>query len=138
MVCLNHPDVNAIAKCAACGKPLCAECVMIYDNQKYCSEACHLKGLASQLRSEGVLEKKKKTDRKSGLRSFLIFIIILAIAGGAAYFYFQNKKAIDQRAAAGLETVKAKAGQAIEEGKKNVPANSKYKHQRETMVNEQK
>lgn len=137
MVCLNHPDVNAIAKCAACGKPLCAECVMIYDNQKYCSEACHLKGLASQLRAESVIEKKKKTDRRSGVRSFMIFVVILAVAAGAVYFYSQNKKTIDKRAAAGLQTVKAKAEQVIEDGKKSVPTNSKYKNQRENMVNEQ-
>ncbi len=136
MVCLNHPDVNAVAKCAACGKPLCAECVMIFDNQKYCSEACHLKGLASQLRAENVIGKKKSTDRKSGAKKFFTFVIIIIIAAGAAYFYSKNKKAIDQRASAGIETIKVRAGQAVEDGKKAVPANSKYKQHRENLVNE--
>ena len=135
MVCLNHPDVNAVAKCAACGKPLCAECVMILDNQKYCSEACHLKGLASQLRSESVIASKKKTDCKCGIKKFILFVVIVALAVGGAMFYSKNKKAIDQRAAAGLETVKAKADKAIGEGKKSIPTNSKHKQQREDMVN---
>lgn len=136
MVCLNHPDVNAVAKCAACGKPLCADCVMICDNQKYCSEACHLKGLASSLRSDEVISKKRNTERKSGLKKFITFLIIAAIASGAAYYYSQNKKSIDKRAKAGLETVKSQASKAIEEGKKAVPTNSKYKQHREGLVNE--
>ena len=136
MVCLNHPDTNAVARCAACGKPLCAECVMICDDQKYCSEACHLKGLASSLRSEQVITKKRSTDRKSGMKKFITLLIIAAIAAGAAYYYSKNKKDIDKRAKAGLQTVKTQAGKAIEEGKKSVPVNSKYKQHREGLVNE--
>lgn len=137
MVCLNHPDVNAVAKCSACGKPLCAECVMIYDNKKYCSEACHLKGLASGLRAEQVIDSKRRSDRKSAAGKFFTFIIILAIAAGAAYFYAKNKKSIDSRAAAGIENIKARAGEAVAEGKKNVPTNSKYKQHRENLVNQE-
>ena len=137
MVCLNHPDVNAIAKCEACGKPLCAECVMILDNRKYCSEACHLKGLASQLRAESVIGEKRKTERKGKTGKIFVFIIIIAVACAAAYFYSKNKKAVDERASAGFESVKIRAEQAVKEGKKNVPTNSKYKHNRESMVNEQ-
>ena len=137
MVCLNHPDVNAAAKCAACGKPLCAECVMIFDNQKYCSETCHLKSLASTLRAEQVIDSKRRADRKSGFGKFLTFIIIIAIAAGAVFFYMKNKEAVNKHAAAGIETLKTKAEQAVEEGKKGVPQNSHYKQNRENMVNQQ-
>lgn len=138
MVCLNHPDVNAVAKCAACGKPLCAECVMIYDNEKYCSEQCHLKGLASQLRSSQVISEKKSTDRKSGAKKFVVFVIILLVAAAGAYYYSQNKKAIDRKAKSSIRSVKNKADAAIAEGKKAVPVNSKYKQNRENLVNSEK
>ena len=137
MVCLNHPDVNAAAKCAACGKPLCAECVMIFDNQKYCSEACSLKGQASSLRAEQVIDSKRRADRRSGIGKFLTFIIIIAIAAAAVCFCLKNKETVSKHAAAGIETLKAKTGKAVEEGKKSVPQNSRYKQDRENMVNQQ-
>ena len=135
MVCLNHPDVNAVAKCAACGKPLCAECVMICDNQKYCSEACHLKGLASSLRAEQVIDCKRRSDRRSSAGKRLTLVIIIVIAAAAACFYVKNKKHIDTRAAAGIENIKARTGAAVEQGKKVVPQNSKYKQNRTDLVN---
>ncbi len=136
MVCLNHPDVNAVAKCSACGKPLCAECVMIFDNQKYCSEACHLKGLASRLRTAEVISEKRKTGKKSGFRKFVTLLLILAAAAGAAYFYTRHKKTIDRHAVSGLESVKAKTGEAIREGRESMPKSSKYKQHRENLVND--
>ena len=138
MVCLNHPDVNAVAKCAACGKPLCAECVMIYDNAKYCSEACRLKGEASGLRAEQVIGEKRSTDRKGGVKKFIIFLLLLLIAAACAFYYSQNKKEIDRKAKSGIRSVKSKAGEVIAEGKKAVPANSKYKQNRENLVNSEK
>ena len=136
MVCLNHPDVNATAKCAACGKPLCKECIMIFDNQKYCSETCYYKGLASGMRAEQVISAKRRTDRSSSAGKFFTLIIIVIIAVAAACFYVKNTKAVDTRAAAGIESIKTRAGIAVEQGKKAVPQNSKYKQSRENLVNE--
>ena len=134
MVCLNHPDVNAAAKCCACGKPLCAECVMIFDDQKYCSEACRLKGLASQLRAAEVISEKRATAKRGKFKKFIVFLLILAAAAGAACFYAKNKKEIDNRAASGLEVVREKTGQAVREGKEAMPKSSKYKPHRENLV----
>ena len=136
MVCLNHPNVEAVAKCCTCGKPLCAECVLIFDNQKYCSEACHLKGLASQLRTAEVISEKRKTNRKGGFKNFLVFIIILLLAAGAAFIYTKHKKEIDKRASIGLESLKSKTGEVIKDGKDAMPKSSKYKQHRENLVNE--
>ena len=38
--CLNHPDTPAVARCATCGKHICAQCVVTKNGAKYCSEAC--------------------------------------------------------------------------------------------------
>ena len=136
MVCLNHPDVDAAAKCAACGKPLCTECIMIFDNQKYCSEACYFKGLASGMRAEQVIGARRRTERRASAGKFFTLIIIVVIAAAAACFYVKNKKNVDARAAAGIESIKTRTGIAVEQGKKAVPQNSKYKQSRENLVNE--
>ena len=136
MVCLKHPDVDAVAVCAACGKPVCADCVMVFDNQRYCSRECYCRGSASALRAEQVLGSKKRSDRKSSAGKFLTFVIIIVAAVCAACFYAKNKKVIDRKAAKGIKSIKTHTGRAVEEGKRSVPQNSKYKQNRESMVNQ--
>ena len=38
--CLNHPDTPAVARCATCGKHVCAQCVVSRNGSSYCSKAC--------------------------------------------------------------------------------------------------
>ena len=47
MNCANHPDVEKVAFCRTCGKPLCANCTRAVNGVIYC-ESC----LAARL--EGV------------------------------------------------------------------------------------
>lgn len=39
-VCLNHPRREAAARCTACGRPFCRECVTEFEGRMVCS-ACH-------------------------------------------------------------------------------------------------
>ena len=135
MVCLNHPDVNAVAVCAACGKPVCADCVMVIDDRKYCSRECYSRGSASALRAAQVLGSKRRSEHKSSAGKFLTFVIIIAAAVCAVCFYAKNRKIIDRKAEEGIKSIKAHTGRAVEEGKKAVPQNSRYKQNRENMVN---
>ena len=97
MVCLKHPDREAAAVCAACGKPLCAECILHADEADFCSDNCHQKGIESRKRSIEVIRSAAESSRKSGRRA-LIWLIVVIIAGSAGwYFYKQNRKQIHKK-----------------------------------------
>ena len=140
MVCLNHPDREAAAVCAACGKPLCSECMLDIDGAVYCSEACHQKGIASRDRSAAVISTSARVDSKSRLRFWIIFIIVLLLAGGGYYYYTRQRKSVDKKLTGFADkvskTVKKEAREAIDAGKDAMPKKSRYKRDREALVNE--
>jgi len=39
-ICINHPTINADARCVCCHKPICGACVIKQGGATYCSEAC--------------------------------------------------------------------------------------------------
>jgi hypothetical protein len=41
--CINHPGIEASARCKQCGKPVCGACVVVAASGRYCSEACQQK-----------------------------------------------------------------------------------------------
>lgn len=78
--CINHPGIEAVARCKQCGKPVCSSCVITGSTGRFCSESCqerHEKfiGRAQELqrfsRSTGFLQRLKRA------------LIRLAIAIGA-------------------------------------------------------
>jgi len=38
--CINHPGVEALARCKQCGKPVCGACVVSGPAGNFCSEGC--------------------------------------------------------------------------------------------------
>ncbi len=135
MVCLNHPHRPAVTVCAACGKPLCNECLIHSDDANYCSEACREKGLASRDRSAEVISTSAVVDRKARKRLWIIFILVLLLAGGGYYYYTQNKKSVNKKLNKISRTVKKETRKAIKAGKESMPGDTKYKREREALVN---
>lgn len=135
MVCLNHPHRDAAAVCAACGKPLCSECILKAGDSIYCSEACQLKGAASQARSAEVISTSAKVDSKARKRFWITFIIVLLLAGAGYYFYTQNRKTVDKKLDKISKTVRKETRKAIKAGKESMPKETKYKREREALVN---
>jgi len=135
MVCLNHPHRDAAAVCAACGKPLCSECILKAGDSIYCSEACQLKGAASQARSAEVISTSVKVDSKARKRFWITFIIVLLLAGAGYYFYTQNRKTVDKKLDKISKTVRKETRKAIKAGKESMPKETKYKREREALVN---
>ena len=135
MVCLNHPHRDAAAVCAACGKPLCSECILKAGDSVYCSEACQLKGAASQARSAEVISTSAKVDSKARKRFWITFIIVLLLAGAGYYFYTQNRKTVDKKLDKISKTVRKETRKAIKAGKESMPKETKYKREREALVN---
>ena len=134
MVCLNHPDTEAVARCGACGKPLCANCVIESNGNSFCSKACAKKAMDSASRSSDVISRAGKADSKAAVKKIIFILILLAIAGAAAYFYSQNKDEIDAKVSAQVKTIKKKGKKAINAGHKALDKESKYKRDRENMV----
>lgn len=134
MVCLNHPDTEAVAKCEACGKPLCSQCAQLFNGHCYCSQSCCDRGMAASVRSGNVIEKRARTDAKLKLRGWLIFLVLLALIAGGAYYYFQHRKEIDRQADWSLRQIKNKSEALIEDTKSAIPTSSGYKRQREELV----
>jgi hypothetical protein len=60
--CINHPGVEAVARCRQCGKPVCGACVVIVLSGKFCGEEC-------RERYENFLERAQKLDVKKGFRA---------------------------------------------------------------------
>jgi len=56
--CINHPGIEAIARCKQCGKPVCGSCVVAAYNGNFCSPLCKEK-------HEKFVERAQKLDAKS-------------------------------------------------------------------------
>ena len=140
-VCLNHPNTPAVAHCAVCRKPVCKECVKIYDGTSFCSRDCYEKSLRTGKMVEEVVEKRNAVETKRMIRNIIIIIVIAALAFGGYKYYKANKAKIDaeaRRLKNQTEQAAQKAKKEIDQGKKNIEGglikDSKYKKQREGWV----
>ena len=135
-VCLNHPNTPAVKRCAVCSKPLCADCVQMHDGVPYCSDLCWDNAKRTGLLVKDVEARKKSTAVKVFIRKVIYLIIIAALAYGGYYYYTHNKSKVDAQ----LKKAKSTTEQKLQEGKKSIekglPGDSKYKRDREKMVNE--
>ena len=135
-VCLNHPNTPAVKRCAVCSKPLCAECVQMHDGVPFCSDLCWDNAKRTGMLVKDVEERKKSTAVKVFIRKVIYLIIIAALAYGGYYYYTHNKSKVDAQ----LKKAKSATEQQLEKGKKSIekglPGDSKYKKDREKMVNE--
>ena len=135
-VCLNHPNTPAVKRCAVCSKPLCAKCIQMHDGVPYCSDLCWENAKRTGLLVNDVQKRKKSADAKAFVRKIVYLIIIVALVLGGYFFYTRNKSKIDSQ----LKKVKNVGEQQLEKGKKSIekslPGDSKYKRDRERMVNE--
>ena len=94
-VCLNHTDTEAVTRCAACGKPLCANCIAVSDNGRdYCSQTCYTRGTAAAERSAGVVSEKGNTAKSKFIRSLILLFLIIAVAAAGFMYYKNNKKGL--------------------------------------------
>ena len=145
-VCLNHPNVPAVARCAVCRKPICADCVVKKDGVTYCSAKCRDDAIRTGAMVEGVQESKKRSSSNRMIMTLIKLIILLALVAGGWFAY--NKMKDDPEGKKLLKNVTKevkKAGQKVEQtvdqGKQAVKEkgdglikDSKYKKEREALV----
>ncbi len=60
--CINHPSIEAVARCQQCGKPVCGACLVPGPTGKFCSEVCRDKHQQFIQRAQKLdLERKRGT-----------------------------------------------------------------------------
>lgn len=137
-VCLNHTDTPAVTSCAACGKPLCAKCVVA---GAYCSIECQKKADLAAGRTHEMMEGRARTEKKSKALKTIIILILLAAAAAGAYYYTQNKGKSDQKLnelSNKINRLGKQAGkkwdEAVERTDKRLNQDSRYKKNAEKLV----
>ena len=141
-VCLNHTDTEAVTRCAACGKPLCAQCIAFSDNNTaYCSRDCFTRGTAAAARSAGVVAEKAGTGKSKFIRSLILLFLIIAVAAAGFMYFKKNQKQLNRKFNTVVEQTKSAARetqQVIKKESKNIQktldTDSKYKRTREKLV----
>jgi len=78
--CINHPGVEAVARCKQCGKPACASCVVSGPTGQFCSEACKDRHEKFIERAQQLQERSRSTGTFKKLKTFIIKLVILIIA----------------------------------------------------------
>lgn len=78
MQCKNHPDAEAVARCAGCAEPFCNDCLVEMRGQKYCG-SCKVMALEGQpIVEEATLPCKDAGDAlKYAIIGIFCFGIIL-------------------------------------------------------------
>lgn len=66
MYCYHHPDCEAVGQCIECGKTVCPECKVVFDNRIYCN-SCIEKKVTGSGRSAVAL--KNEFGNTSGMGS---------------------------------------------------------------------
>ena len=87
-VCLNHPNVPAVAHCATCRKPVCADCAKTAKRITCCSDACLKNALDSRVVVGDILARKKKSEFKRIFINLIVFLIVLVLA----WFAYQHRE----------------------------------------------
>ena len=87
-VCLNHPNVPAVAHCATCRKPICADCAKTAEGITCCSKACLQNALDSRAVVGDIMARKKKSESKRIIRNLIVLLIVLVLA----WFAYQHRE----------------------------------------------
>ena len=145
-VCLNHPNVPAVARCAVCRKPICADCVVKHDGVTYCSAQCRDDAIRTGTMVAGVQESKKRSSSNRMIMTLIKLIILLALVAGGWFAYNKMKddpegKKLLKKATTEVKKASQKVEQTVDQGKQAVKEkgdglikDSKYKKEREALV----
>lgn len=129
--CLNHPDTPAAARCAACGKPVCARCVVTQNGVDYCSEACARAAADSAGRVDSAVEAGRRNASKARARQAVTLIVIVVIALVGWFLFKKYRKEVDSFARKTSKQVQSGLDSSRNSIQKSVPGDSKYKRDRE-------
>ena len=85
MKCYNHPAIDGIAICKACGKAICHECAMESEGSIACQQSC-LNTLSNKKEFYA-----KQTAHLNNLKRINILGSFFSIGMGALFIYFSSQ-----------------------------------------------
>ena len=133
-VCLNHPDTPAVTRCSACGKPVCAKCVVTRNGVQYCSDRCAALAESRKADVGMVMESKKKVDSARRIRAIVVFIVLVAAAAAGYYCYRNHRNDVKRFINKTEKQFGATARGAKNTIQSGIPKDSSYKRDREKLV----
>ena len=132
--CLNHPDTPAAARCATCGKHVCAQCVVSRNGSSYCSEACADSAANTAGRVNTATNAERNIAARARIRTIVIIIILAAAAAGGWYYFQGHKDEVNDAVKKAGTTVQKSMDSTKQTIQKGVPGDSKYKRDTEAAV----
>ena len=136
--CLNHPDTPAVARCATCGKHVCAQCVVARNGSSYCSKACADSAANTADRVNTAVDAERKIAARARIRTIVIIIILAAAAAGGWYYYQGHKDEVNSKVNSAVKKAGNTVQKSMDSTKKNiqkgVPGDSKYHRDREGAI----
>lgn len=89
--CINHPGIEAVARCKQCGKAVCGTCVVKGPTGKFCTPEC-------KEQHEGYIQRAQELDRMRkrpslfvklrGIIGTGIILVLVILAAGFVATYF--------------------------------------------------
>ena len=132
--CLNHPDTPAVARCATCGKHVCAQCLVSRNGSSYCSEACADSAANTAGRVNTAVAAERNIAARARIRTIVIIIILAAAAAGGWYYYQGHKDEVNSAVKNAGNKVQKSMDSTKQTIQKGVPGDSKYKRDREGAI----
>ena len=132
--CLNHPDTPAVARCATCGKHVCAQCVVSRNGSSYCSTACADSAANTAGRVNTAVDAERNIAARARIRTIVILIILAAAAAGGWYYYQNHKDEVNSAVKKAGNKVQKSMDTTKQSIQKSVPGDSKYKRDVENSV----
>ncbi len=133
-VCLNHPDTQAVARCAVCGKPVCRKCIVNRNGVEYCSAQCASMAESRKDDVGMVMKSKKKSDIARKIRTVVVLVVLAAAVVAGYLLYQRNRKDINRIIHQTGKQVSSSAQGAKNSIQKGIPTSSSYKRNRENLV----
>ena len=86
IVCLHHPNTQAVARCSVCRTPLCADCIKRKNGNIYCSKECMDSGEESISKYNRMQASKSRGESIALVRKIIWLIILAALCFAGWYF----------------------------------------------------
>lgn len=90
--CINHPAVEAVARCKQCGRPVCGACMVPGPTGRFCSDSCKEKHEKFIQRAQELNQTSRRTGDFRKIKRLLVKLVIYLVAIGALGFvsiYFE-------------------------------------------------
>lgn len=80
--CINHPAIEAVARCKQCGKPVCGACLVTGPTGRFCSDTCKDKHEKFIGRAQDMQRNARSTGTLTKVISLATKLVILLVAVG--------------------------------------------------------